>query len=194
MNRTASESAWKLGADGWMAGVVRRDSPNHDARPPGTPIRLTILHAISLPPGEFGGQAVDALFLNRLDPAAHPYFATIAARRVSAHFFIRRDGSVTQYVSCLRRAWHAGASCWHGRERCNDFSIGIEMEGDDRVDFDARQYDALHRLLALLAQAFPIEEVVGHADVAAGRKTDPGPRFDWSHARGFITTPTRRAA
>jgi AmpD protein len=194
MSLTASDRAWRLEADGWVSGVVRKDSPNHDARPDGAPARLAIVHAISLPPGEFDGPAIDDFFLNRLDPAAHPYFAMIAGRRVSAHFLIRRNGAVTQYVSCLRRAWHAGVSCWRGRERCNDFSIGIELEGDDHTNFDARQYAALHRLLTLLAQAFPIEEVVGHADVAAGRKTDPGPRFDWSRLRGFIATHPRRPA
>lgn len=168
-----------LSADGWLAAAERIESPNQDERPPGTTIDLIVLHAISLPPGKFGGGAVEAFFSNRLNPAGHPYFATIADRRVSAHFFIRRDGSVIQCVSCLRRAWHAGASCWRGRERCNDFSLGIEIEGDDCSDFDAAQYLALDGLLARLRIEYPIESIVGHADIAPGRKTDPGPHFDW---------------
>lgn len=194
MTATAPDAAWRLDADGWVCGIVRRDSPNHDARPAGMPIRLAIIHAISLPPGEFGGPAVDAFFLNRLDPAAHAYFATIAAQRVSAHFFIRRDGAVLQYVACLRRAWHAGVSCWRGRQRCNDFSLGIELEGDARHAFDARQYASLQRLLTLLAQAFPLEEIVAHADVAPGRKSDPGARFDWCRVRGIIATSSSQRA
>jgi AmpD protein len=165
--------------DGWLAGTVRIESPNHDERPPGTTINLIVLHAISLPPGKFGGSSVEAFFTNRLDPAGDPYFATIAARQVSAHFFIRRDGSVVQFVSCLQRAWHAGISCWRGRERCNDFSLGIEIEGDDNSDFAAMQYLSLEVLLKRLRFEYPIEFIVGHADIAPGRKTDPGPHFDW---------------
>lgn len=168
-----------LSADGWLSAAERIESPNHDERPPGTMIDLVVLHAISLPPGEFGGGSVEAFFSNRLDPAGHPYFATIADRRVSAHFFIRRDGSVVQCVSCLRRAWHAGISCWRGRECCNDFSLGIEIEGDDYSDFAAAQYLSLEYLLECLRIEYPIKSVVGHADIAPGRKTDPGPHFDW---------------
>ncbi len=176
---TKPEAAGDIAADGWLSGAERIPSPNRDARPPGAAIRLIVIHAISLPPGEFGGEAVAALFTNRLDPAAHPYFVTLAGRRVSAHFFIRRDGRHCQFVSCLERAWHAGASCWQGDERCNDFSIGIELEGDDRTDFTEAQYRVLTELLAALRRRYPIEAVVGHADVAPGRKTDPGPHFDW---------------
>lgn len=169
-----------LSADGWLPWMERVDSPNHDARPAGVSISLIVIHAISLPPGEFGGNAVTELFTNRLDPRSHPYFANIASQRVSAHFFIRRDGAVTQFVSCWQRAWHAGVSCWQGRECCNDFSLGIELEGDDRTPFTPLQYQALADLLAVLCRYFPAASVVGHLDIAPGRKTDPGPHFDWS--------------
>lgn len=177
----------RIDAGGWLAGIDRGDSPNHDERPAGETIDLIVLHAISLPPGEFGGGAVAELFANRLDATAHPYFAAIAGRRVSAHFFIHRDGTVTQFVSCLRRAWHAGVSCWRGRERCNDFSLGIEIEGDDYHAFEAAQYETLNALLAALCGHFPVEAIVGHADIAPGRKTDPGPCFDWSRIRRAAT-------
>lgn len=173
------ESDWHVDAAGWLAGIDRVASPNHDARPAGSAIRLIVIHAISLPPGQFGGSAVIELFTNRLDPTAHPYFAAIAGQRVSAHFFIRRDGRVLQLVSCRERAWHAGVSCWQMRERCNDFSLGIELEGDDHADYAAAQYQTLSRLLTVLQRSFPIESIVGHADIAPGRKTDPGPHFDW---------------
>lgn len=181
--RPAEAAGWRIDAAGWLTGIARGDSPNHDERPANTPIRLIVLHAISLPPGEFGGEAVAELFANRLDPAAHPYFAAIAGRRVSAHFFIRRDGGMTQFVSCLQRAWHAGVSCWRGQERCNDFSLGIEIEGDDQHPFEAAQYATLNALLAALCGHYPVEAIVGHADIAPGRKTDPGPCFDWSRIR-----------
>ena len=165
---------------GWLESVEKIQSPNHDARPAGTSINLLVIHAISLPPGEFGGEAMIDLFTNRLDPSAHPYFATIAGRRVSAHFLIRRDGRLIQFVSCLDRAWHAGVSCWQGRERCNDFSLGVELEGDDFTAFTGAQYAALESLIAALRQRFQQMAIVGHADIAPGRKTDPGPFFDWS--------------
>lgn len=169
-----------IDAAGWLDQAAHQPSPNRDARPAGQSVRLVVLHAISLPPGEFGGDAVDDFFTNRLDHRAHPYFAGIADRRVSAHFFIRRDGRVTQFVSCLERAWHAGVSCWQGMGRCNDFSLGIELEGDDFSDFSAAQYRALNELLDVLKTEFPGISIAGHADVAPGRKTDPGPHFDWS--------------
>jgi N-acetyl-anhydromuramoyl-L-alanine amidase len=174
------DSGGRLDADGWLSGVERIDSPNHDARPADAVITLIVIHAISLPPGQFSGNAVTELFTNRLDPQTHPYFASIAAQRVSAHFFIRRDGDITQFVSCGQRAWHAGASCWQGRERCNDFSLGIELEGDDLTAFTPPQYRALADLLAVLQRHFPVDSVAGHLDIAPGRKTDPGPYFDWS--------------
>lgn len=184
-----TEPGPRIDAAGWLAGIEHIPSPNHDARPAGEIVCLVVVHAISLPPGQFGGSAVAELFANRLDPAAHAYFATIAGQRVSAHFFIRRTGAVVQFVSCRQRAWHAGVSCWQGRERCNDFSLGIELEGDDRSDFESAQYQALHTLLAVLRKHFPIEAIVGHADIAPGRKLDPGPHFNWQQLTAF-TPPT----
>lgn len=168
-----------VGDDGWVEGVRRVPSPNFDPRPPG-PVRLLVVHAISLPPGEFGGDGVIELFTNRLDPAAHPYYVGLDGLRVSAHFLIRRDGELIQFVSCLDRAWHAGVSSWRGASRCNDFSIGVELEGCDDRPFDPRQYEALLGLVAALRSRYPLEDIVGHSDIAPGRKTDPGPHFDWS--------------
>lgn len=154
-------------------------SPNCDDRPPGTVIDLIVIHAISLPPGEFGGSAVEAFFTNRLDPGVHPYFETIQHLRVSAHFFVRREGGITQFVSCDRRAWHAGQSSWQGRERCNDFSIGIELEGWDAQPFEEAQYRILSALCRAIEGRYAIQSVAGHSDISPGRKTDPGPGFDW---------------
>ena len=139
-----------------------------------------MIHAISLPPGEFGGAGIIDLFMNRLEPAAHPYYAGIAQMRVSAHLLVRRDGEIVQFVPCALRAWHAGESSWRGRTRCNDFSIGIELEGDDNVRFEDVQYARLTSLTRALEERYPIAAVVGHSDVAPGRKTDPGPQFDWA--------------
>lgn len=172
--------------DGLPSRVDLVPSPNCDDRPAGEPVRLVVVHAISLPPGEFGGDGVERLFTNRLDPASHPYYRDIHAFRVSAHFFIRRDGRIIQFVPCDKRAWHAGVSSWHGRGRCNDFSIGIELEGCDEQPFADCQYDRLAGLILALRRAHPIEDVVGHADIAPGRKTDPGPHFDWSRLRRLI--------
>lgn len=169
-----------LDADGWLDGVRRAPSPNCDERPTAQPPRLIVVHAISLPPGEFGGDGIERLFANMLDPAMHPYYREIQSLRVSAHFLIRRDGSTVQFVPCRLRAWHAGASRWRGLERCNDFSIGIELEGCDEQAFAPPQYDALARLVSVLRRHYPIEDVVGHADISPGRKSDPGPHFDWA--------------
>jgi AmpD protein len=155
------------------------DSPNHDARPPGTEITLAVIHSISLPPGEFGGDAIERLFTNRLDPSAHPYFREIAHLRVSSHFLIRRDGELVRFVPLERRAWHAGLSSWRGRSRCNDFSVGIELEGADEVPFEDAQYSALHELILRLRGVLPLVQIAAHSDIAPGRKTDPGSRFDW---------------
>ena len=174
-----SDSRFALDDVGWLTGARQVASPNCDPRPAGVVVRLVVIHAISLPPGEFGGDAIEQLFSNRLDVTAHPYFREICQLRVSAHFLIRRDGTLIQFVSTAMRAWHAGVSCWRGRECCNDFSLGIELEGDDAHAFTEPQYESLSALLRLLRQGFPVEEVVGHADIAAGRKTDPGPYFDW---------------
>ena len=162
-------------------------SPNCDERPADTTLDLIVVHAISLPPGEFGGSGIEQLFLNRLDPSAHAYYATIVGLKVSAHFLIRRDGALVQFVPCERRAWHAGASIWRGRTRCNDFSIGIEVEGADDVPFENAQYAALSVLTKALQRAYPIADIVGHSDIAPGRKTDPGPHFDWGRFRALLT-------
>jgi len=164
-------------------------SPNQDARPDGVAISLVVVHAISLPPGAFGGDGIVRLFTNRLDPCAHPYFATIAKLRVSAHFLVRRDGRLLQFVSCDERAWHAGASSWKGRERCNDFSIGVELEGTDDIPYAAAQYTVLARLIKALRRRYPIVDIAGHGDVAPGRKTDPGPAFDWARLRRLLGPP-----
>jgi N-acetyl-anhydromuramoyl-L-alanine amidase len=164
---------------GWWRGARAVRSPNASPRPEGTAVSLAVVHSISLPPGEYGGNAVRALFTNRLDTAAHPYYAQLEGLRVSAHFFIRRDGAVWQFVSCDERAWHAGASSWRGRENCNDWSIGIELEGLEGERFERAQYRALGRLLRAASRRYPLAEVVGHEHVAPARKRDPGERFDW---------------
>jgi N-acetyl-anhydromuramoyl-L-alanine amidase len=168
-----------IDSNGIHQGASFIASPNFDERPD-TPISLIVLHNISLPPGKYGSNDVIALFTNCLDPNAHPYFTEINGLKVSSHFFIRRDGSLLQFVSCLKRAWHAGQSNWRGRERCNDFSVGIELEGSDDEAFEDAQYTKLNQLLELLLKQYPIEAIVGHSDIAPGRKTDPGPYFDWS--------------
>lgn len=165
--------------DGWLRGACHIPSPNCDERPDGERPTLVVVHAISLPPGVFGGKEIADLFTNRLDPDAHPYFSGICTLRVSAHFLIRRDGEVIQFVSCDRRAWHAGVSSWRGRERCNDFSIGIELEGCDEQPFSPCQYRALRDLIDILCRRYPLSGIAGHSEVSPGRKTDPGPHFDW---------------
>ncbi|MFO1371923.1 MAG: 1,6-anhydro-N-acetylmuramyl-L-alanine amidase AmpD [Candidatus Competibacteraceae bacterium] len=165
-------------------------SPNCDERPAGSVIDLIVVHGISLPPGEFGGHWIDALFTNTLDPTAHPYFQAIAGLRVSAHLLIRRDGALIQYVPFQRRAWHAGESVYTGRSRCNDFSIGIELEGTDDRPYAERQYSQLAAAVAALRRAYPAitpERLTGHADIAPGRKTDPGPAFDWARLRRLLS-------
>jgi len=176
----------------WWRHARRVRSPHHDARPPLATIDLVVLHSISLPPGEYGGRWISDLFLGRLDPGAHPYFATLKGLRVSAHFLVRRDGGVLQYVACTRRAWHAGASRWRGRTRCNDRSIGIELEGLEGQTFSAAQYSALQRLLRALCARHPIRDVVGHEHVAPGRKQDPGPGFEWKRLRALMNAWTDR--
>ncbi len=169
----------KVNEKGWLSGVRRIVSPNCDIRPPGTAIELLVIHNISLPPGEFGGEAVAQLFTNTLDTEAHPDYKQLAGLKVSAHFLIRRDGTIIQFVPGNKRAWHAGVSSWRGRAACNDFSIGIELEGSDEVPFNDPQYASLIRLTRLLRRNYPIRAIVGHADIAPGRKTDPGACFDW---------------
>jgi AmpD protein len=174
---------------GWLEGVHRLPSPNFDVRPAGCGVELVVVHGISLPPGVFGGPYIDALFTNTLDPQAHPYFRDIAGRPVSAHALVSRDASVTQYVSFLARAWHAGESSFRGRERCNDFSVGIELEGADDVAYEDVQYDRLAALIRALRERWPKLDdgrLVGHSDIAPGRKTDPGPAFDWARLRALL--------
>ena len=176
-------SRWRVDAAGWLEGARRVPSPHRDARPPGMAVDAVIVHGISLPPGRFGGPWIDALFTGTLDPAAHPYFRTIAGMRVSAHLLIRRDGTITQYVPFTERAWHAGASSLAGRPRCNDYAIGIELEGADDIPYAPAQYRVLAEVIAVLMHAYPAitpRRVVGHCHVAPGRKTDPGPAFDWA--------------
>lgn len=182
--------------DGWLVGAHRIESPNRDERPVGEAVSLIVVHAISLPPAQFGGADIVRLFTNTLDPDAHPYFSRIATLRVSAHFLIRRDGELLQFVSCQQRAWHAGYSCWNGRERCNDFSLGIELEGCDELPFEEAQYVVLVDLIESLRARYPVCSVAGHSDIATGRKTDPGPHFDWRRlsALGDLPGELARAA
>jgi len=182
----AMAAAWDAG---WWSGAVRRRSPNFGPRPPDCVIDLALLHSISLPPGVYGGDAIEQLFTNTLDWDAHPYYRRIRGLKVSAHFLVRRDGALLQFVSCDERAWHAGASQWRGRDNCNDFSIGIELEGLEGERFDDAQYDALVALLRALAQAYPIVDVAGHEHVAPGRKIDPGPGFDWARLQAALQWP-----
>jgi N-acetyl-anhydromuramoyl-L-alanine amidase len=176
-------------AAGYVAAAQKIASPNFDARPAGVEVSLVVIHGISLPPGVFRGYGVVRLFTNTLDPTADPYYATIAHLRVSAHFFIRRDGTLIQFVSCNDRAWHAGVSWWRGRERCNDFSVGIELEGTDDRPYAGAQYARAAGLLLALKRRYPIEAAVGHSEVAPGRKTDPGPAFDWDRLSRLTGAP-----
>lgn len=179
----------RIDEQGWLTGVRRCLSPNADARPPDSAVELVVLHHISLPPGEFGSAAIEQFFTNRLDVAAHPYYRCIADLRVSAHGVIRRDGEVVQFVSCDERAWHAGASCWRGRSRCNDFSVGIELEGCDTQPFTDAQYAAVVQCLRALLRRYPILGIAGHEHIAPGRKTDPGPTWDWSRLMQTLSLP-----
>jgi N-acetyl-anhydromuramoyl-L-alanine amidase len=183
---TDAAQAWH---EGWWRDAVRCESPNHNERPVATEVSLALIHSISLPPGVYGGDAVERLFTNRLDWDAHPYYQHIRGLRVSAHFFIRRDGELLQFVSCDRRAWHAGTSSWQGQANCNDYSIGIELEGLEGESFEMPQYAALVALLTAIASMYPIRHVVGHEHVAAGRKQDPGPGFDWAALRLALAWP-----
>jgi AmpD protein len=172
-------AAFNINADGWCEGAAWLPSPNCDARPADAAINLLLVHNISLPPDQFGGPYIADLFANRLDYEAHPYFEQLRPLRVSAHFLIGRDGSLTQFVSTAARAWHAGVSTFAGRERCNDFSIGIEIEGSDFQPFEDAQYRTLAKLTEALLDRYRITDLAGHEHVAPGRKTDPGPYFDW---------------
>lgn len=181
--KTARRTRLHLGADGWLRpgpGVCIAPSPNHDDRPANAVVSLLVLHNISLPPGQFGGTEVVDFFQNRLDYTRHPWLERLRDLKVSAHFFVRRDGEIIQLVATCDRAWHAGVSRFRGRERCNDFSVGIELEGTDTQAYTQAQYRALRRLVPALRKRHPIKAVQGHEHIAPGRKTDPGPAFDWA--------------
>lgn len=182
MSRTEAMK-YQIDAQGWCPAAQHIPSPNFDVRPDGMPVSLLVVHNISLPPGEFGGPFIADLFCNRLDCDAHPYFDQLRALRVSAHFLIRRDGALVQFVSTDARAWHAGISALGERQRCNDFSIGIELEGTDFEDFTAAQYATLVGLTRALHARHGLTDIAGHEHIAPGRKTDPGPFFDWPHYR-----------
>jgi len=169
---------YTINNDGFVTQAQQIASPNFDVRPE-SEISLIVIHNISLPPSQYGGNGIIELFTNQLNPDEHPYYATIHSFKVSAHFLIRRDGTLIQFVSCLERAWHAGKSNWQTRERCNDFSVGIELEGSDFEAFEEVQYQTLNKLVASLKRNYPIQAIVGHSDIAPDRKTDPGPYFDW---------------
>jgi len=192
MRETARHRPAILRADrgtGLIEGATYFPSPNCDDRPPGCAPELVVVHGISLPPGEFGGPWIERLFTNSLPPGEHPYFAQVGGLRVSAHALIRRDGSILQFVPLTLRAWHAGASSWRGRERCNDFSVGIELEGADHVPYEDAQYACLAALVAALLDAYPAmtpESIAGHSDIAPGRKTDPGPAFEWPRLHALL--------
>ena len=181
--QVSTETVIEIDSDSGLVVPARQcDSPNRDARPAGVETSLIVLHSISLPPGIFGGNEIEELFCNCLDWDSHPYFDGIRDMQVSAHLLLRRDGELVQFVPLTERAWHAGASCFQGRSTCNDFSIGIELEGEDDVAYDDRQYAALMPLLASLLRTYPglsARRIAAHSDIAPGRKTDPGPAFDW---------------
>ena len=179
----AERAVWR---DGWWAGAKHCPSPNCGPRPAGEAVTLAIVHSISLPPGCYQGDAVHRLFSNRLDWDAHPWYSSIRGLRVSAHFLLRRSGRTQQFVSCDQRAWHAGASHWRGRSDCNDWSIGIELEGLEGGTFEAAQYAQLANLLQVLSRRYPLLDAVGHEHVAPGRKADPGAGFDWLRLRRLL--------
>jgi AmpD protein len=178
--------------DGWLAAAKRCPSPNFGPRPAGVAARLALIHSISLPPGVYGGDAIERLFTNRLDCNAHPYYGALRGLEVSAHFLVRRDGALLQFVSTDERAWHAGRSTWRGRSDCNDFSIGIELEGLEGSTFETPQYECLATLLPAIDRRHPLDGVAGHEHVAPGRKLDPGPGFDWTRLAASLRWPDDR--
>lgn len=183
MTEVRDDIGWSAG---WLDGVPRCESPNFGPRSEGAAIDLVLIHSISLPPGKYGGDSIERLFTNRLEWDAHPYFEQIRGLEVSAHFLVRRDGGLLQFVSCDARAWHAGRSMWQGRADCNDFSVGIEIEGLEGERFEAAQYASLARLIEALSRHYPIAAVAGHEHVAPGRKNDPGTGFDWPLLRSML--------
>jgi AmpD protein len=194
MTTPAEDGAGALWRAGWYRFARRLDSPNFGARPPAARVDLAVIHSISLPPGEYGGDQVQRLFTNSLDWNAHPYFKSIEGLTVSAHFFVSRNGELWQFVSCDDRAWHAGSSSWRGRDNCNDDSVGIELEGIEDGPFQPEQYETLSGLCAALAQQYPIEHIAGHEHIAPGRKRDPGAGFDWPLLRASLAWPHARFA
>lgn len=188
-HRGQSDRGPELWTEGWYRHAHRLASPNFGPRPAQARIDLIVIHAISLPPGQYGSGCVQQFFTNRLDWQAHPYFESIRGMKVSAHFFIGRDGTLWQFVSCADRAWHAGASSYRGRDDCNDDSIGIELEGQDDEVFEHEQYETLGSLCSALMQNYPIEHLAGHEHIAPGRKTDPGPGFSWQRLQKSLGLP-----
>jgi len=189
MSEVSAQAEWAPG--GWLVGARHCQSPNRGERPPGEEVTLALIHSISLPPGRYGGDAIERLFMNRLDFDAHPYFQTLRGVEVSSHFLLRRDGELLQFVGCDERAWHAGRSDWRGRDNCNDFSVGIELEGLEGLLFEAAQYRVLAHLLRALAARNPIVGVAGHEHVAVGRKHDPGAGFDWARLKAELGWPAQ---
>jgi len=181
----------RLWDGGWYRFARRLDSPNFGPRPTDAAVDLLLIHSISLPPGQYGGDEVQRLFTNTLDWNAHPYFKSIEGMQVSSHFYIRRNGELWQFVSCDDRAWHAGVSCYRGRDNCNDDSIGIELEGLEGESFEAGQYETLGSLCAALGQRYPVQHIAGHEHVAPGRKADPGPGFQWAVLQQALGWPSR---
>lgn len=180
MNLPQGSIAPSLWTQGWYRYAKRLDSPNFGVRPPCTLVDLVVVHSISLPPGEYAGDKVQQLFTNQLDWDAHPYFDTVRGLQVSSHFYVRRNGELWQFVSCNDRAWHAGTSHYRGRDNCNDYSVGVELEGLEGQSFEAAQYETLATICAALMQGYPIAHIAGHEHIAPGRKADPGPGFDWA--------------
>ena len=191
MTSPETPALWRAG---WYRHARALPSPNFGPRPADTAVSLIVVHSISLPPGEFGGEQVQALFMNRLDWDAHPYFAGLRGLEVSAHFYIRRDGGLWQFVSVDQRAWHAGRSSFQGRDNCNDFSVGIELEGLEGQRFETAQYETLTALGAALIDHYPIHAIAGHQHIAPGRKQDPGPGFDWRRLQRGLSWPAAKFA
>ena len=173
----------EISENGWCEQAIKIESPNFNTRPLDVDISLVVIHSISLPPDNFNNKNIENFFQNKLDFNAHPYFNEIKNLKVSAHFLIKRDGQLLQFVSCLDRAWHAGKSTWKGQDNCNDFSIGIELVGSDKIDFDEAQYTSLNYLIKALKKTYNIEDIAGHCEISPGRKTDPGPFFNWASIR-----------
>lgn len=188
---TRPESLPGLWRDGWYRFARTLRSPNFGPRPVGASVDLLVVHSISLPPGEYGGDQVQRLFTNRLDVGEHPWFERLRGLEVSAHFYIQRTGELWQFVSCDQRAWHAGQSCFQRRDNCNDFSVGIELEGLEGEGFEMQQYETLASITAAVAQQYPVQHVAGHEHVAPGRKHDPGRGFDWPKLQRTLGWPTR---